>query len=451
MVFDYLWALTGVVVLTGAVVAYRKTGDAFHPAVVLAPLFGWFYSLWPFTLNIDGGLLTMFSGAQLDYTGTLFFLAISLLYAGLLRFPRNIRQVKIATQGFLFGLPLPALTKRKIYQLSLFLGVLAVSSYIYSLYNVGGFFKAYSVSKGGGHVDSGWISEAILLSFPAVLLLSIAVQGKRMVRAQDIVLALVLVSPHLLQGTFGGRRGPLFLSLSLLFFAWYVAKGRPPSFSRVILALGTISLLVLVVASQRQFVYIGSSDGFDGSRALNLIQPTTFGRGGEEGNEYVMAVGTILTADYWRDYRWGRGYFINYVIRPIPKEVWPTKYEDMGVAALGMSDEATQSRYFAAVGFVPLAGSSTGSIADVYSELAWGVLVVFYALGRVFSLVWQRHRLRGGIWTVLLIEMLILSVYLPAQSLSAWLQRLLYMGVISALLWKYWIHVKPPPKTLAAR
>lgn len=440
--FEYFYALTAIVALAGAIYAFRKTRDALHPAIFLAPLFIYFYGVWPLLLNVDGGLQSLFDDTDLDYVATLFLLAIVCLYAGLLTIPRRFHRLSLQ-QTNVFGLPLIPIVRQRVYYLSIFLGLLAVSAYVYSIYNVGGFVDAYSVAKGGGRAESGYIGEAVLLSYPAVILLAIAHQGLKKIRPVDILLALLMIAPNLLQGTFGGRRGPLFLSLSVLLLSWYIARGKRPSLKTILLGVCSISIVVVLVASQRKYVYLGSEQEFDFSRTVNFLQPEIINPYGEVGNEYAMATATVLAVDYYQDYFWGYRYFVTFFIRPIPKQIWPTKYQDMDLDVSAYRSEELQERFYRVVGFLPLAGSSTGSIADLYVEFSWGALLAFYLLGRTFALVWKKHRLVGGIWTVLFAEMLALSIYLPTQSFSAWLHRLLFMGIITALLWKYWVKYKP--------
>lgn len=436
--FDYLCALTALLTLAGAVYAYRKTRDPMHPAIFMAPLFMYFYGVWPLLLNRDSGLQDLFGNAELDYVATLFLFSIACLYIGLLTIPWCLNRRNIFITHYL-ALSMTPYTRKRILRLSLLLGGLSIAAYAYSLYNVGGFIRAYSVGKGGGYASSGYVGEAVLLSYPAVILFAISRQGRKKILLSDIGLALLLISPNLLQGTFGGRRGPLFLSLSILLLSWYVAKGKQPSLKTILLGVTLISVAVMVVASQRQHFYIGSQGEFDSSKVIESVQPEIVNPYGEVGNEYAMAAATVLAADYYQDYYWGKRYFTTFFIRPIPRQIWPTKYEDMGMDVSALGSDQLQQRYLRVVSFIPLAGSSTGSIADVYVEFSWGVLLVFFLLGRAFALVWKKHRLKGGIWTVLLIEMLALSIYLPTQSFSAWLHRLLYTGIITALLWKYWI------------
>jgi len=442
--FEFICLVTGAIILGGMLLAYVRSGDALHPAVIVGPLFIYFYCVWPLILNRDAQLHDLFSPDDLVYTSSVFCLAIACLFLGLQKSARLGRAGLSSRQVSLFAVSLTAGVRRQLYWAAILLGLVAIASYAYSLENVGGFVEAYSRAKGGGWTGSGYIGEAVLLSYPAVLLLALSRQGMRRIRPTDAVLAIIILSPHLLQGTFGGRRGPLFLSLITLLLAWYVAKSRSPSLGKIAIAVTAISLAVATVASQRQHIYLGSEGEFDISRIVEIVGGTDIGEHGQEGNEYVVASAAILTADFHGEYYWGKRYFVTYFIRPIPRQLWPTKYEDMGFSASAFADEDTQSRYGGAVGFSPVSGASTGSIADAYLEFWWGVLPLFYLLGRAFAFVWRKHRLEGGLWTVIMIEMLIPTVYLPSQSFSAWLHRVLIMVVVTTIVWKYWLRIDAP-------
>ncbi|MFO7640504.1 MAG: oligosaccharide repeat unit polymerase [Candidatus Competibacteraceae bacterium] len=436
--FESLLIATGLLVFASAYYAFAQTRDALQPAVFTAPLFIYFYSIWPLLLSREGGLPDFFTAAELAYVAGLNLLSIAALYAGMLKWPkrfaRPIRRGDVR-QRDVFALNLPRATRKRLLSLGLILGMIALVAYWYAIFNVGGFESAYGRAKGGGWASSGYIGEAPLLAFPAIVLIALARQGLR-IRAQDILLALLIASPHLLQGTFGGRRGPLFLILALLFLVWFIAKGVRPRFRTIVVGVTAISVAVVLVWSQRQHLYLGSGGEFEATRVVERIGPEEI----DTGNEYLAGVATVLTADEIGNFYWGHRYFVTFFIRPIPKQLWPTKYEDVGADWLyRYGDEEREERYQQAVGFSLLAGSSTGYIADVYYEFAWGVVVVSYLLGRVFCALWERHRLRGGLWTILFLQLLILSIYLPTQSLTASLHRFLFMGGITYLVWRYWV------------
>lgn len=250
-------------------------------------------------------------------------------------------------------------------------------------------------------------------------------------------MALVMMMPHLLQGTLGGRRGPIFLALATLFVAWFIARRQRPKMATAIIGIGICGLAVVFVWSQRQDLYLGSGGGVEIERVWEKIVPE-----GDvsTGNTYVAGTATVLMADKLDFVYWGYRYFVTFVVRPIPKQVWPTKYEDMGADwLLRYGDDVRAQRYYNTVGFVPVSGAAVGYVADAFLEFSWGVVLFSYFLGRVFSTVWRRHSTEGQFWSVLYIVMVVLSIYLATQSVTAWAHRLLFIGGMTYVFWRYFI------------
>lgn len=429
---------TGLVTASFGFYAFSRAKDATHPATFTSPLFLYFYCVWPLMINRPGGLPDYFTIGELEHVALVYLLSIVALYLGLTNFPGGVPQrgrIRRLKENSLFAIELTPLIRKHLFTLGIFLGAIAVAAYWYSIQNAGGFVEAFNRPKGGGWAGSGYIGEAPLLAYPAIALVALARQHRR-VRLSDIVLVLLLASPHLVQGVFGGRRGPLFLILVTLFIAWYIYRGTRPSLKQGIIGVLVVSTTVLLVWSQRQHLYLGSGEEFEMSRVMERVNPDDIGT----GDEYLTGVATVITANELENFYWGYRYFVTFVIRPIPRQLWPTKYEDVGADWLyRYGDEDREERYLHAVGFTLLAGSSTGYAADVYYEFAWGVVIISFLLGRFLSMLWTRHRTRGGLWTVLFLEALILSIYLPTQSLTAFMHRMLFMGVITYLAWRYWI------------
>jgi len=433
--FELMCALIIVVSAGGAFWAITLLRDPLHPAVFLAPLFGYFYGVWPILLNRHGRLEAILPEGSLEFAALIFLLSIAALYAGLLhRLPR-LRSLPPPNLNP-FGDRLTPAMSRRLRTLALILGSLSVAAFAIQLNNAGGLIEAYSRGKGGGHAESGYIGDAVLLSFPALLILALAVySSRRRIRLTDIATALFIASPPLIHGFLGGRRGPLFIVLATLLFSWFLARGRRPKMSTIIAGIGIICVTVLVVSSQRKLVYIGSERSLDISRVFE-----TDGLASQDvdtTNSYVAAVASVVASDHYQDYYWGYRYFVTFLIRPIPKQIWPTKYEDMGATWLNVyGDSLDNVRFSKVVGFKLPAGASNGSIADGFGEFSWFVILMFYVLGRAFAAVYGLHRREGGFWSIIMFMMLALSIYLPTQSFSAWMHRLLFMSVFAYLFWK---------------
>ena len=61
------------------------------------------------------------------------------------------------------------------------------------------------------------------------------------------------------------------------------------------------------------------------------------------------------------------------------------------------------------------------------------------AVGFAFSRLWQRSVSSGGVWIALYVIAAALSIYLPTQSLSAWLYRFLFMAVPTVAVWRMFV------------
>ena len=440
--YEFLVSLTAATIVIGAIYAYQTTKDALHPAIVLAPTLLFVYGVWPFILNSDGGLNRLFTHGELDYVGMLYLVSIVALYIGLVASgkPRERQAIRdrVRNRRDIFSLLLDDRTRKQVRSIAIFLGVIACFLYWYSIYLGGGIYESFNQAKGGGaRLGSGYLSESVMLIYPAIVLLAVSRQGLKL-RGADMTYALVFASPHLVQGTLGGRRGPLFLALMVLFIAWFIARGRRPTLKTTVIAVALIGASLIVVQSQRAYVYLGSQEQFQAERVTHVIDPTAL-----TSNDYVAGVANVVRVNFFDNFYWGYRYFVTIFIRPIPRQLWPTKYEDVGADWVTQFARPGQSEFFQALGFSPPEGSAVGFISDIYQEFWWGAVIVIYFLGRGYVAMWRRHNLEGGLWTVLFVEMLILSVYIPTQSFAAFYHRLLFMGVITALTWKYYIRRSP--------
>jgi hypothetical protein len=170
---------TGLVIAIGAMMAYWRSKDALHPAVVMAAPFGYFYCLWPILLNREGGLSQFLSDDRLEYCAMIFLAAIAAMFLGLnhkTKLAASTRGVQSLDNVAAF---LPRLVRRKIFVVACVLGTLALLAYGSTFnYSPDFFTRLYSSHKGGGSVASGYIGEAVNLSLPAILFLAVAIRAR---------------------------------------------------------------------------------------------------------------------------------------------------------------------------------------------------------------------------------------------------------------------------------
>lgn len=429
--------ISALIMIAGSAYVIVRTRDYLHPAVVMMPLLLFMYSIWPLYQNRSGAIDALIGRTNLEFVGFIYVCGLLAFYLGVTRLPGSkileFFQRQSDIQGYLFHTILSRRVRRKLYSISILLGVVSIAAYIIMISNVGGFVDAYDSAKGGGYAPSGYIGEAVLLSFPAVIIFAMSKSGVR-IRTTDVIIALIMISPQLIQGTLGGRRGPLFLCLATLFISWFIAKRRKPSLKVVMIGITAMGLAVLLVMSQRQHLYIGSGQSFDFNRFSQTIDVEDI-----RYSDYIAGVASVLKSRNEQEFYYGYRHFVTLFIRPIPRQLWPTKYEDVGADWINERYIDQIPGYIRAVGFAPPSGSAIGFLADLYAEFNYGVFPAAYLFGWAFAAVWRRHRMRGGIWTVLFVEMMILSVYIPTQSFSAWYHRFLFLAAGTIIFWRYFV------------
>ncbi len=435
--FDLLAAVSGLAVAFFALWAYFRYGDAFHPAVFTAPLMIGGYSIWPLLLNRTGDLEFLLGSEDLVriqgyYLAALIAFYLAMLLGGsskALKFRqlspwRDVAQTIRGQQA-----------RRKLVKLAAGLGAVAMLAYWYSILNAGGFDEAYSYYKGGGRAESGYLGEAVLLAYPAALVYALTRQGRGM-RARDWVIVLVILSPNLFQGTFGVRRGPLFISLAMIFVTWTVAKGRVPNIRKTALGVGLIVLAVGFMWTQRMTWFDSRTEIVESSGVERTLLPST------ENlwlNDYVAGVGSALITEYYDKFFWGKRWFVDLVIRPIPRQVWPNKYEDVGAywKEAGNPTGFSDFEQIHVLGFALPRGHSMGMLSDMYSEWQWYALFFLFLLGLLLRWLWFKHRMVGQVWTAIFLCAIGLCIYMPTQSFSAWYQRFLIMAVGTYFAWRW--------------
>lgn len=423
-------AITGLTLIVGTVFAYQVSRDVLHPAMFLGPLFLYGVVIDPWLVRSS---VSEFLPNQEDvqFVLELHLAAVAALMLGLLARPpvafRRARR-RAKSRGT-FG---PA----NLVQVAWAVTAWALVSYAIGIANAGGLVAAYSQSKGGGYSSSGYLSESMNLGLVGAAMVTLARYRRGFTAGTLAVFALGLL-PNLLQGTLGGRRGPLFMSLSAVVVGWLLTRVRTPRLWKIWPAMGTIALAVAFVASQRQFLYLGSQQSVDWQAFVSSIGQQDL----DQGNNFIYGSGFVTAVRRTGEYTWGRELAVNLVVRPIPRQLWPTKYEDAGATWVTSNypglGHLTQGDWLSTVGWLPLPGSSAISVSDLYGEFGWGAVAVFYVIGRGFAFVYWRRRTRSGIWQLLHLEALVLTVYLATQSFSAFYHRFLILAVPTVIVWRY--------------
>ena len=235
--------------------------------------------------------------------------------------------------------------------------------------------------------------------------------------------------------------GAAFLAVCSLVACWYLVRNRRPSTHLVLCGVVATGLFMLFLVSNRQNVYIGSDKSVDFEafwKQVTAQEQEDLKR--QSGQEFIVGAGTIVTSAHHQRYYWGRRYLTQVAVRPIPKQIWPTKYEDIGMGWMPRapgSSGFSRSEWYAACGFVPQLGSAVGMVADLFLEFSYGSFIFCYAVGRLYSFAWYRWLTRGHFWSLIYFAMIALSAHLAAQSMIAWIYRVLILIVPAWVLWRF--------------
>ena len=125
----------------------------------------------------------------------------------------------------------------------------------------------------------------------------------------------------------------------------------------------------------------------------------------------------------------GTPLFCDPLIRPIPRQLWPDKYEAAGVDEIEENLGTGGKAFLSELGWAGALGAAPGLIADMWIETWWFALVVLYAIGLAYGRAWYAACTKGGFCTVTYVLMASLTLFLVFQTLEAMLVRFLFMVI----------------------
>lgn len=429
---------TCAVTLVAALVSYKMTRDALSPAIIFSPLLTYIYVYLPFQMDSqDHWLKFPILAESLNHVRLVNLVNIVVFCIAC----TPMRRMKsMATTRLMLPMELTHAVRDKLRIAAKLLAVLAVVGFAVLIWRSGGFFKVFSRGKPFFSAGSGYLGELSNLAFPALVLFAFSWQGQRLTM-ERVLVALVTASPHLIMATLGGRRGPAFLVLITLAGCYTLVRRRTPRVSTVVAGLAIVGIFLIFLLTQRKNIHLGSEFEFDLSDTTEVLMVDDVG----EGHEAIVGAAGIAVADYFESYYWGKRYLVILFVRPIPRQLWETKYQDLGMSwmvnapgSAGFSD----ADWSQATGIVPTRGNAGGFITDMYIEFWWFGVFAVGLIGWSYKRVWLKARENGGFWTLFYFMLLALSVYLPSQSVQAWLVRLLILVVPAYFVWRAFIRKK---------
>jgi hypothetical protein len=430
MLFEFLAYLSGLAVLALVILAWVTHRDSFHPLIYIGPMLIYLYSFLPLYLSFTQreALRGYLRDGDLIYVAILNGLGALSLCLGIL--------LGSAPAGG--GRP-PRLwmptdqVRRRLAAAAVVVGLIGLAAYVFMLANVGGVAGAYGRAYGGVWADSGHVRNLQYLTVTAILLLLAARTGRRLSRL-DWGWITLCAGPWLVHGLLGARRGPTFMVLVALGAGWYFMHARRPRLTTAIFTGVSLGLLLLFLVAHRDQIYLGSDFEFEANAR-------GFAFTAHSGSEFVYGAGAILHADAEGTYWWGRRYATVLFVRPIPRFLWPSKYDD-AAAALGTPSIETNmgvgvDDFRETVGWSGARGAAPGIVADMWIEFWWASLLVILLIGWGYGRAWAKAVTLGGVWVTIYCLMFALSIYVVMQSLEAMLFRTLLLAVPGLLAWWY--------------
>ncbi len=422
MIFPVLLLITAAIAAVGIVCVLDGSGDIFHPLVFIGPMMIFLYTWMPWKLYMNGGLNRFFDSQQMIYIAILNLLGVlafvgCCLAVGVRSVPRRNIKRKLSPE-----------VCRRLLVGGAIAGSLGFLCWAVTIVNVGGFVNAYSASYSGGWDDSGYIRDGSILLLVGVssAMLSRSAGGPRW---PAYSMMLIFGLPWLAAALLMARRGPTFELAMFAFMSWYVNRRKRPPVVALGLAGVCLGWLVLFLVTNRGSIYIGSSFNMK-TDVSNIVESS------DTGNEWIYGAGTVLSSERRDHYFWMRRYLAQILVRPVPRSIWPNKYEDFGVPEL-LHNAGTGEGFGDTLGWKGADGSAPGIVADLWVEVWWFAVPLMGVLGWTYGWVWKKSVTIGGPWVSQLIVLNAISIYLVMQTMEAVIFRSLLLSIPSWLMWNY--------------
>lgn len=429
---EMLVGLTGIVLTIPTIYAYVRYRDVFHPLFFIAPMAAFIYVYMPTALMNSSELFLYLTESQAVFAQLVIVLILTAFVTGcLIGSTPSIRTPLLTT----------SINPRVLITGAFVLGAIGFTAWAYMMSASGGVRNVFSQSYGAAWSDIGYIRDAVFLLLAGLLLLLTPESWRNRTRLSLIAIA-VFSMPWLLQGLLGARRGPIFVTAVGVGMAWYLARGRRPSVVLLTAAGASLGLLMLFLVTNRGAIYIGSEKEF----TTDIGEAVT---AAHRANEYIYSAGCINASDQKGKFYWGKRYLAQVFVRPIPRQLWPTKYEDT-VPELQKNAGTGGGGLMDVMGWEEEPGAAAAMAADLWVEFFWLAVPVAGFIGWGYGTVWRRAITIGRVWITQYTILVMLSVYLVTQSMEAVIFRLLIISIPIHLVWRRAV-VATPPSVLAYR
>lgn len=415
--------LVGLLAMTAA---YVRSRDPFHPLVIACPIALFFYFYMPILLEMEGMLTWYVTPVGLELAQGVFLALFAAFCLGALLGSGNARW-RPANRTH----PLAAEAGERLFSVGFWIGMVGMGVWLLLIVAGGGFQQVYGTSYGGGELHpSGWVRETNNL-YLVGLVLCLASGALSRARGHRYFVAALLALPHIVHAFLGARRGPTFVTAVLLYIGWNVFRNRRPALLTNLVGGGALGLLMIFLVGNRDFIYFGSQEKLQ----LDLGDTYVFRFGA--GNEYVVGSGLVVTADRRQQFGWGMSVLEQLVLRPIPKELLPNKYEILPKQIVTRDDIAGTIGWFAAEGSAPTL------FAQLFTEFGWWATLGSLLIGWGYGWGWRRSITTPSVgWQILYVLLAQGLLHLLAQDFWAMAVPFLLMFV-PAWLGLHWAVERP--------
>ena len=427
----YLWA-TALTILIALVATFQRTRDALAPMVTFAPMLLYVYVYHPFVIRSSPEFSQFFPHEdQIEHVFLIDFLSIAAFCLGACFYRRSQRG---APSSRILEMDLSPQMRSRFVSLSLVLATMASTAFWYLISISGGVMQFWRFKKPFFSSASGYIGEMPMLTYPALMLLAAAWHGQRLNLSRWLCV-LFVASPQIAWGILGKRRGTIFLIAAALAAVWFLVRNKKPDWKLLLGGVSVLGLILLTVSVYRsQWGQVNINP-----EVRNTLGNVLAGEHLDQGDEFVSAAAVILASDRFNLHYWGVRFFATLFVRPIPSFLWESKWEDLGLRWMKTSPGMcglTTLQWTEAIGFSPVGGSAGGFVGDLYLEWSWGGIFACYFLGLGFSWLWKQWIVKRGVWTMIYIEAMILSIHLPSQSLGSWAYRFMLIAIPTAICFR---------------
>lgn len=422
MLDNLLW-LTAILLACSFIAAYVKFQDVFHPLLYMLPMAAFIYVYMPMKLVGSGEIFSFVTEEQLIFVQSLAVLMFSALIAGCFQGSGD--------RPGRPGRPRHFYDKAVLHRIAYILASLGLAAWLFTIVEVGGIMRAYGRSYGGGWSSYGYIREAVYLLLAAVLLL-MSREGFDPKNATWRLMVALCSIPWLMKGLLGARRGPTFVILVTLTVSWYFAHRMRPKLIQVMVAGFILGGMLLFLVTNRSRVHLGAEVELDNFEYDVTAGVTKAGA----ANEYIFGAGCISASRQTGTYFWGKRILAQFVVRPIPKQLWPNKYADFGVSELERNAGVASTGLLAVMGWSEVPGAAAALVADLWVEFSWLAIAAAWGIGWTYGYVWKKAVTEGGYWVTQYMIFTSISIYLVTQGIEAVLFRLIILSVPTLLVWR---------------